>query len=45
MSPDNLPAGLVFTGKVYDEGAPLRPALVYESSMDWQTMHPKMDWA
>jgi len=42
---NNLPAGLVFSGKVYEEGAPMRAALVYESSTDWHTMHPKMDWA
>lgn len=41
---NNLPAGLVFTGKVYDEGAPMRAALRYEQSTDWHTMHPKMDW-
>lgn len=42
---NNLPAGLVFTGKLYDEGTPMRAALVYEGSTDWHTMHPKMDWA
>ncbi|MGA2601318.1 MAG: amidase, partial [Bryobacteraceae bacterium] len=41
---DNLPAGIVFTGKVYDEGAPMRAAHVYEQATDWHTMHPKMDW-
>ena len=38
------PFGLVFTGKVYDEGSPLRAAYVYERATDWHTMHPKMDW-
>ena len=42
---NNLPAGLVFTGKLYDEGTPMRAALVFEGSTDWHTMHPKMDWA
>ncbi len=42
---DNLPAGLVFTGKVYDEGAPMRAAHVYEQATDWHTMRPKMDWS
>jgi Asp-tRNA(Asn)/Glu-tRNA(Gln) amidotransferase A subunit family amidase len=42
---NNLPAGLVFTGKLYEEGAPMRAALAYEQATDWHTMHPKMDWA
>jgi Asp-tRNA(Asn)/Glu-tRNA(Gln) amidotransferase A subunit family amidase len=42
---NNLPAGLVFTGKVYDEGTPMRAAFAYELATDWHTMHPKMDWA
>ena len=41
---NNMPAGLVFTGKLYDEGTPMRVALVYERATDWHTMHPKMDW-
>jgi Asp-tRNA(Asn)/Glu-tRNA(Gln) amidotransferase A subunit family amidase len=42
---NNMPAGLVFTGKVYQEGAPMRAALTYERATDWHTMRPKMDWA
>ncbi len=41
---NNMPSGIVFTGKVYDEGAPMRAALAYEQATDWHTMHPKMDW-
>jgi Asp-tRNA(Asn)/Glu-tRNA(Gln) amidotransferase A subunit family amidase len=41
---NNSPSGLVFTGKVYDEGSPMRAALVYEKATEWHTMHPKMDW-
>ncbi len=39
------PMGIVFTGRVYDEGSPLRAAFVYERATDWHSMHPKMDWA
>lgn len=42
---NKLPASIVFTGKLYQEGLPLRAALVFEKSTDWHTMHPKMDWA
>lgn len=42
---NNLPAGLVFTGKLYQEGAPMRAALAYERATDWHSMRPKMDWA
>jgi len=42
---NNMPAGLVFTGKLYQEGAPMRAALAYERATDWHTMHPKMDFA
>ena len=41
---NNMPAGLVFTGKLYEEGAPMRAALAYEHATDWHTMHPKMDF-
>ena len=39
------PSGLVFTGKLYDEGSPLRLALAYERATSWHSLHPKMDWA
>lgn len=42
---NKLPAGLLFTGKTYEEGIPLRAALAFEQATDWHTMHPKVDWA
>jgi Asp-tRNA(Asn)/Glu-tRNA(Gln) amidotransferase A subunit family amidase len=42
---DNLPRSIMFSGGLYDEGAPLRVALAYERATKWHTMHPKMDWA
>jgi Asp-tRNA(Asn)/Glu-tRNA(Gln) amidotransferase A subunit family amidase len=39
-----LPQSIMFTGGLYDEGAPLRVALAYERATNWHTMHPKMDW-
>jgi Asp-tRNA(Asn)/Glu-tRNA(Gln) amidotransferase A subunit family amidase len=43
--PKGLPQSIMFTGGLYDEGAPLRVALAYERATNWHTMHPKMDWA
>jgi Asp-tRNA(Asn)/Glu-tRNA(Gln) amidotransferase A subunit family amidase len=40
-----LPQSIMFTGRLYDEGAPLRVALAFERATNWHTMHPKMDWA
>lgn len=37
---NGLPQGIVFTGKLYEEGAPLRVALAYEKATKWHTMHP-----
>ncbi len=42
---DGMPRSIMFTGGLYDEGAPLRVALAYERATNWHTMHPKMDWA
>ena len=42
---NDLPLAIMFTGGVYDEGAPLRVALAFEQATKWHTMHPKMDWA
>ena len=42
---DGLPRSIMFTGGLYDEGAPLRVALAYERATNWHTMRPKMDWA
>jgi Asp-tRNA(Asn)/Glu-tRNA(Gln) amidotransferase A subunit family amidase len=39
-----LPQSIMFTGRLYDEGAPLRVALAFEKATQWHTMHPKMDW-
>lgn len=41
--PKGLPQAIMFTGGLYDEGAPLRVALAYERATQWHTMHPKMD--
>ena len=43
--PKGLPQSIMFTGGLYDEGAPLRVALAYERATPWHTMRPKMDWA
>lgn len=43
--PKGQPQSIMFTGGLYDEGAPLRLALAYERATEWHTMHPKMDWA
>jgi len=43
--PKGLPQSIMFTGGLYDEGAPLRVALAYERATKWHTMTPKMDWA
>lgn len=43
--PKGLPQSIMFTGGLYDEGAPLRVALAYERATTWHSMRPKMDWA
>ncbi len=43
--PKGMPQSIMFTGGLYDEGAPLRVALAYERATSWHTMRPKMDWA
>ena len=43
--PKGLPQSIMLTGRLYDEGAPLRVALAYERATGWHTLHPKMDWA
>jgi Asp-tRNA(Asn)/Glu-tRNA(Gln) amidotransferase A subunit family amidase len=40
---NNLPQAIMFTGNLYDEAAPLRVALAYESATKWHTMHPNLD--
>ncbi|HEY3028123.1 MAG TPA: amidase [Pyrinomonadaceae bacterium] len=42
---NKLPQAIMFTGRLYDEGAPLRVALAFERATQWHTMHPKVDWA
>lgn len=42
---NNSPQGLVFTGKLYQEGTPMRAAMAYEQATRWHTMHPKVDWS
>jgi Asp-tRNA(Asn)/Glu-tRNA(Gln) amidotransferase A subunit family amidase len=40
-----LPQAIMFTGKLYDEGAPLRVAQAFQQTTSWHKMYPKMDWA
>ena len=42
---NNLPQAIMFTGNLYDEGAPLRVAHAYQQATNWHTMHPKLDGA
>jgi Asp-tRNA(Asn)/Glu-tRNA(Gln) amidotransferase A subunit family amidase len=37
-----LPQAIMFTGKLYDEGTPLRVALAFEQATKWHDMHPTM---
>lgn len=41
--PKGLPQSIMFTGRLYDEGAPLRVALAFEQATKWHEMHPKLD--
>ncbi|MEO8435545.1 MAG: amidase [Pyrinomonadaceae bacterium] len=41
---NKLPQSIMFTGRLYDEAAPLRVALAFERATQWHTMHPKVDW-
>ncbi|MDQ2944702.1 MAG: amidase, partial [Acidobacteriota bacterium] len=43
--PNNNPVGLLFTGPLYQEGTPMRAALIFEQATKWHTMHPKVDWS
>lgn len=40
-----IPAGLIFTGHLYNEAVSMRVARAFEQATDWHTQHPKMDWA
>jgi aspartyl-tRNA(Asn)/glutamyl-tRNA(Gln) amidotransferase subunit A len=37
-----MPQGLLFTGRLYEEGTMLRVALAYEQASPWHTRHPKL---
>ncbi len=37
-----LPQGLLFTGRLYEEGTPMRVAYAYERATEWHAMHPKL---
>jgi len=37
-----LPASIVFTGKLYQEGAPMRVARAYEQATQWHRVHPRL---
>ncbi len=41
----NNPQSVIFTGRLYEEGMPLRVAHAFEQATEWHKMHPKMDWA
>jgi len=41
----NNPQSILFTGRLYEEGAPLRVAHAFEQATEWHKMHPKVDWA
>jgi Asp-tRNA(Asn)/Glu-tRNA(Gln) amidotransferase A subunit family amidase len=37
---EGLPAGLLFTGRLFDEGAPMRLALAYQKATKWHLQRP-----
>jgi Asp-tRNA(Asn)/Glu-tRNA(Gln) amidotransferase A subunit family amidase len=39
---DGLPQGLLFTGRLFDESAPMRLAFAYEQATDWHNQHPTL---
>jgi Asp-tRNA(Asn)/Glu-tRNA(Gln) amidotransferase A subunit family amidase len=39
---DGLPQGLLFTGRLFDEGTPMRLAYAYEQATDWHTKRPAL---
>ncbi|HEY2933836.1 MAG TPA: amidase [Acidobacteriota bacterium] len=41
---NGLPQAIMFTGRLYEESAPLSVALAFERATRWHTMHPKVDW-
>jgi Asp-tRNA(Asn)/Glu-tRNA(Gln) amidotransferase A subunit family amidase len=38
---NGLPLGLVFTGKLFEEGTAMRVAAEYQKATKWHTMHPE----
>lgn len=38
----NDPQALLFTGKLYEEGTPLRVAMAYQNATAWHTKHPEL---
>src|SRR5215469_298818 len=39
---DNLPQGLLFTSRLFEEGAAMRLAYAYEQATDWHTKRPTL---
>lgn len=39
---DGLPQGLLFTGRLFEEGTPMRLAYAYEQATDWHTKRPPL---
>ena len=39
---NGLPRSIGFTGKIYDEGSPMRVALAYEQATDWHKKNPTL---
>lgn len=37
-----IPVTLLFTGRLYEEGTPMRVAHAFERATEWHTMHPKL---
>ena len=40
---NDMPIGVMVTGKLYDEATVLRVGLAFERATTWHTMHPKLD--
>jgi Asp-tRNA(Asn)/Glu-tRNA(Gln) amidotransferase A subunit family amidase len=38
----NEPQAILFTGRLFQEGSPLRLAMAYQQSTPWQAMHPNL---
>lgn len=39
---NGLPQSILFTGRLYEEGTPMRVAHAFERATEWHTMHPKL---